>query len=29
MKIELTTEAEELLRKRGGVLTVDYIRAVG
>lgn len=29
MQIDVTTEAEELLRKKGGTLTVDYIRAVG
>lgn len=29
MQIELTSEATELLKKRGGTLTIDYLRAVG
>lgn len=29
MRIELTTEAETILRKKGGVMTVDYIRPTG
>ncbi len=29
MQIELTSEAEGLLRKKGGVMTVDYIRPTG
>ena len=29
MQIELTSDAEALLRKKGGTLTVDYIRPTG
>jgi hypothetical protein len=29
MQLELTDEAESLLRKKGGTLTVDYIRPTG
>lgn len=29
MRLELTEEAQELLRRRGGTLTVDYIRPTG
>jgi len=29
MQIEITPQAEELLAKRGGVMTVDFISAVG
>ena len=29
MKIEVTDDAATLLRKRGGTLTVDYIRPTG
>ncbi len=29
MRIELTDEAASLLRKRGGTMTVDYIRPTG
>ena len=29
MQIELTEEAESLLRKKGGTMTGDYIRPTG
>ncbi len=29
MKIEVTDDAATLLRKKGGTLTVDYIRPTG
>lgn len=29
MRIELTDDAAQLLRKRGGTMTVDYIRPTG
>lgn len=29
MQLELTDDAQQLLRKKGGVLTVDYIRPTG
>lgn len=29
MLVELSREAEELLRRRGGTMTVDYIRPTG
>lgn len=29
MRLELTGEAEALLRRKGGTLTVDYIRPTG
>jgi len=29
MRIELTDDAAALLRKRGGTMTVDYIRPTG
>ena len=29
MRIELTDDAVRLLRKRGGTMTVDYIRPTG
>ena len=29
MQLQLTDEAELLLRKKGGTLTVDYIRPTG
>ena len=29
MQIELTQDAEQVLRKKGGTMTVDYIRATG
>ena len=29
MHIEITPEAEQVLAKRGGVMTVDFISAVG
>ena len=29
MQIELTEEAESLLRTKGGTMTVDYIRPTG
>jgi hypothetical protein len=29
MKIEITEEAEVLLQKRGGTMTIDFIRPTG
>lgn len=29
MRLELTEEAQEILRRKGGTLTVDYIRPTG
>lgn len=29
MRLEVTDEAQELLRRKGGTLTVDYIRPTG
>ncbi len=29
MKIEITDEAKELLAKRGGTMTIDFIRPTG
>ena len=29
MHIEITPQAEQLLAKRGGTMTIDYIAAVG
>ena len=29
MQIEMTDKAEQLLAKRGGVMTIDFISAVG
>lgn len=29
MQIEMTTEAAELLEKRGGTMAIDFIKAVG
>lgn len=29
MQIEITEPAEQLLAKRGGVMTIDFISAVG
>ncbi len=29
MRLELTDEAEDILRRKGGTLTVDYIRPTG
>ncbi len=29
MQIDMTTEAAELLDKRGGVMAIDFIKAVG
>lgn len=29
MKIEITDEARELLSKRGGTMTIDFIRPTG
>jgi len=29
MKIEITDEARELLVKRGGMMTIDFIRPTG
>lgn len=29
MQIEITDEAKDLLAKRGGTMTIDYIRATG
>lgn len=29
MRLELTDEAQDILRRKGGTLTVDYIRPTG
>lgn len=29
MQVELTADAEQMLRRKGGTLTVDYIRPTG
>ncbi len=29
MKIEITDEARELLAKRGGTMTIDFIKSTG
>lgn len=29
MRLEVTDEAQDLLRRKGGTLTVDYIRPTG
>jgi len=29
MQIEMTTHAEEFLAKRGGIMAIDFIKAIG